>query len=210
MKMFTLMENYCKIDYRNHRSQNFIVYNSLYISKIERTVQIVLKPTYFRSGHVFNSKLVSLRCFRCKLDPKHVEDIIEHIFKYYKPYIFVLHMYLDYLLESAVYTSVHTPFLINKHTKIHIKLSQSFCAWYSVSKYIKDCLSSKKNHLKNNIIQISELPASFKKNFRIHLYKVDVNEYYHNMIATRICLHVFLIQFMWQGEKKTKNIVLNM
>ena len=50
----------------------------------------------------------------------HVEDIIEHNFKHFKPYIFVLHIYRDYLLESAVHTSVHTTFLINKHTKIHI------------------------------------------------------------------------------------------
>ena len=45
-------------------------------------VRNVSKPTYFGSGHVLNSKLVSEPCkklrFCCKIDPNHDQNFIEY------------------------------------------------------------------------------------------------------------------------------------
>ena len=45
------------------------------------------KLTYFGSGHVLNSKLVSQPCkqlrFYCKIDPKHGQHFIEHNFRHF-------------------------------------------------------------------------------------------------------------------------------
>ena len=68
-------------------------------------VRNVSKPSYFGSVHVLNSKVVSEPCkkfcFWYKLDPKHDQNFLEHIFKK----LLTLHqgpyMYKAYLHESA-------------------------------------------------------------------------------------------------------------
>ena len=71
--------------------------------------------------------------------------------------------------ESAVHASVQTAFLTNLNTKNTQKtVTQFLCL---IFKDIKDWLTHKKNHLKNNNIQICEFPAC-EKNFRIRLYRV--------------------------------------
>ena len=82
-------------------------------------VRNVSKPTYFRSGHLLNSKLVSEPCKNMFL----LNTILNTVnstsgFNTYRAYVH----------ESAVHRSVHTAFLSNKHGKIHIKLSHNFCA----------------------------------------------------------------------------------
>ena len=98
-------------------------------------------------------------CFCYKLDPKHDQNFKEHNFKRCR-----IHTRIHILRIPAriSYTCVHTVFLTNKHRKkIHINL----CL---IIKCIKDWLTHKKNHLKNNNIQIvlREFPACLK-NFRI-------------------------------------------
>ena len=50
-------------------------------------VQNVSEPTYFGSGHVLNSKLVSESfkqfCFCCKINHKHDRNFIEHNFRHF-------------------------------------------------------------------------------------------------------------------------------
>ena len=87
-------------------------------------VQNVSEPTYFGSGHVLNSKLVSESCkqfcFCCKIDHKHDRNFIEHNFRHFlktlhqSSYTGIAH---TCTCESVVHTSVYTTFLTNKHRK---------------------------------------------------------------------------------------------
>ena len=74
-------------------------------------VRNVSNPTYFWSGHVLNSKLVSETCkqfcFCCKIDPKHDQKI--HRTQFYtllKSYIRITHTCTR---ESAVHTEKKIP-----------------------------------------------------------------------------------------------------
>ena len=90
-------------------------------------VRNVSESTYFRSGHLLNSKLVSEPCkqfcFCCKTDPKHDQNFIEHNFRHFSKnlhqcsYTRIVHTCTR---ESVVHTTVHTTFLTNKHGKIPI------------------------------------------------------------------------------------------
>ena len=131
-------------------------------------VQNVSEPTYFGSGHVLNSKLVSEPCtqfcFCCKIDPKHDQNFIEHNFRHFLKtlhqgsYTRISHTCTR---ESAVHTSVHTTFLTNKHRKIPI-ITQFLCL---IFKDIKDWFILRKNHL-----NVTTFTCFFNKNFRTHLY----------------------------------------
>ena len=115
---------------------------------------------------MLNSKLVSKPCkeicFCYKLDPKHDQNFKEHNFKRCR-----IHTRIHILRIPAriSYTCVHTVFLTNKHRKnTHLTITQFLCLILNM--YIKDWLTHKNNHLKNNNIQIREFPACLK-NFRI-------------------------------------------
>ena len=80
-------------------------------------VRNVSKPTYLRSGHVLNSKLVlepcKQFCICCKIYPKHDQHFIEHNFK---------HVFKTLHQDSYI----RIAFLTNKHRK-NIHKSHNFC-----------------------------------------------------------------------------------
>ena len=83
---------------------------------------LLSKSTYFDSGHVLNSKVVSgpceQFCFCYKLDPKHDRNFIKHNLK----------LYIRVQTRNA-HTCPNRRYvyynLTNKHGKIHIKLSHN-------------------------------------------------------------------------------------
>ena len=74
-------------------------------------VRSVSKPTYFGSGHVLNSELVSEPCkqfcFCYKLDPKHDQNFIEHNFRNCKLYI-KAHTRIEHTSTNRQYKSAHS------------------------------------------------------------------------------------------------------
>ena len=115
-------------------------------------VRNVSKPTYFGSGHMLNSKLVSKPCkqfcFRYKLDPNHDQNFIEHNFRHCKLYI-----------------RVHTCITHTCKNRRHIPINTDI-----LGLIFKDELKHKKNRLKNTNIQIREFPACLGSAYKQSVY----------------------------------------